>query len=195
LPASLAIDEKDLLERLRDGDERAFNALYDKYKIKIATRLFAVLKSDVLVEDTLQELFFRVWDNRGNIDPDQAFGGYLYRIATNLALDHFRKIAREKRMTSVIEMSHNSLDDTYYEKLDESLYSLIEQLPPQRKKVFLLCKFENKSYEEVSQLLGISVHAVKDHVVKSNKFLKNNYDKLAPYAGYYIAFYALTELM
>lgn len=190
-----ATDEKNLLLRLRDGDEQAFNTLYDKYKIPITSKLFAVLKIDVLVEDTLQELFYRVWDKRQHIDPDQPFVGYLFRIATNLSLDHFRKLAREQRLTSSIELSSADQTTTHQKELDEALYNLIEQLPPQRKKVFLLCKFENKSYEEVSKSLGISIHAVKDHVVKANKFLKNNYTKVAPWAGYYLAVHALKDFL
>ncbi|SKC10617.1 RNA polymerase sigma-70 factor, ECF subfamily [Sphingobacterium nematocida] len=190
------IDDSELLLRMRDGDQQAFNAIYHRYKSRIATKLFAVLKVDELVEDTLQELFFRVWEKRSSIDPEQNIAGYLYRIATNLALDHFRKLAREQRIAALQELPQGEgALHIYQEKLDQELFKLIDQLPEQRKRVFMLCKFENKSYEEVGQLLHISTHAVKDHVVKANKFLKNNYGKLAPWAGYCLAIYALSDFL
>lgn len=190
------IDDKELLLKMRDGDQSAFNAIYHRYKTKIAIKLFAVLKVDAIVEDTLQELFFRIWDKRASIDPDQNIAGYLYRIATNLALDHFRQLAREQRLIVPKELPQPSDDlHTYQAKLDEELFKLIDQLPDQRKRVFILCKFENKSYAEVGDMLHISTHAVKDHVVKANKFLKNNYQKLAPWLVSYVATCALTDFL
>lgn len=194
----LSIDdfnERDLLLKLRDGDQHAFTLLYDRYKSKITVRLFAILKVDELVEDTLQELFYRVWEKRQSIDPEQPIIGYLFRVAANLANDHFRKLARDRKLATSIEfpITDNNMDNAYQKELDEALYNLIEQLPQQRKKVFLLCKFENMSYDEVGTLLGISTNAVKDHVVKANKFLKSNYAKIAPWAVYCLAVQTLMD--
>lgn len=180
-----AIDEKDLLVKLQDGDQRAFTMLYDRYKARITAKLFTLLKVDELVEDALQELFYRVWQKRQSIDPEQPFIGYLYRIAANLANDHFRKLARDRQLAASMEFPLTDEGEVFYqEELDEALYKLIDQLPQQRKKVFILCKFENKSYDEVSALLGISTNAVKDHIVKANKYLKSNYASIAPWAVY-----------
>ena len=188
-------NEKDLLLKLQDGDQRAFTILYDRYKTRIAAKLFSVLKIDELVEDTLQELFFRVWQKRQSIDPDQPFVGYLYRIASNLANDHFRKLARDRQLAASIDLPLTDETELSYQKeIDEALYKLIDQLPQQRKKVFLMCKFENKSYDEVSTTLGISTNAVKDHVVKANKFLKSNYARIAPWAVYCVAVRLLVDL-
>ncbi len=189
-------EEKVLLSKLRAGDELAFEAIYHKYKDRIATKLFAILKVDDLVEDALQELFFKVWEKRHSIDPDQNIGGYLYRIATHLALDHFRKLAREQRATTVMALPPQEDDlQRYQEQLDRELFLLIDQLPDQRKRVFMLCKFQNKSYEEVADLLQISTNAVKDHVVKANKFLKSNYQKISPWIGCIIALHALNDFL
>ncbi len=191
-----AIDEKELLLRLRDGDKNAFSELYIRYKVRITVKLFQLLKIETLVEDTLQELFFRVWDKRETIDPDKSIANYLFRIATNISYDHFRSLAREEKVLTSKEIQLSSYStDTYRKELDEALYKLIDELPPQRKRVFLLCKFENKSYEEVSHLLGISVHAVKDHIVKANQFLKNNHQKIIRFAGFCIAIEALEKFL
>ncbi|MBW3524688.1 sigma-70 region 4 domain-containing protein [Chryseobacterium sp. NKUCC03_KSP] len=62
-------------------------------------------------------------------------------------------------------------------KADQELFRTIERLPEQRKKVFLLCKIEKRSYAEVSKLLQISEAAFNDHITKANRFLKDNYNK------------------
>lgn len=191
-------DEKELLFRLREGDYGAFTALYHRYKDRVATNLFALLKDDMLVEDTLQELFFRVWERRASIDPRQPIRGYLFTVAANLAHDHFRKLARDQRLADAFlqtVLAHQQHPDTpYRQELDEVLYCVIDQLPPQRKRVFLLCKFESKSYQEVSQLLGISVDAVKDHITKANRFLKTHYPKTLPIVGYFFAVQLLNDI-
>ncbi|WP_048508603.1 RNA polymerase sigma factor [Chryseobacterium angstadtii] len=182
------IDEKELLLKLRDGDRTAFAEIYERYKVKITIQLFSLLKIETLVEDTLQELFFRVWENRTHIDPEKSLGSYLYRIAANLSYDHFRRQAKQLKLESSKELFLSlTAPHTYKKELDEALYRLIEELPPQRKNVLLLCKFENKSYEETGNLLGISTNAVKDHIIKANKFLKKNSHKLADFAAYCIA--------
>ncbi|TLX24935.1 sigma-70 family RNA polymerase sigma factor [Chryseobacterium indologenes] len=166
-------DEKELLLMLRDGDRSAFSELYNRYKVGITIKLFQLVKADALVEDILQELFFRVWDKRKTIDPEKSIAAYLLRIATNLSYDHFRDLARKEHFITSKEIPISSdTADLYKKELDEALYRLIDELPQQRKKVFLLCKFENKSYEEVAGMLGISTHAVKDHIVKANRFLQ-----------------------
>jgi len=190
------IDEKELLTKLRSGDRMAFTEIYDRYKVQITARLFTVLKVDALVEDTLQELFFRIWEKRTGIDPDKPIINYISRIAANLSYDHFRRLAREQRfMTSKDIGEMRDAENVYQKELDQALYNLIDQLPTQRKKVFLLCKFENKSYEEISDQLGISTNAVKDHIVKANKFLKNNYYKIAHLAGYCIALQTIEKFL
>jgi DNA-directed RNA polymerase specialized sigma24 family protein len=67
-------------------------------------------------------------------------------------------------------------------RLRDGDYTAFEKLPEQRKKVFLLCKLEKKSYAEVSRLLQISEAAVNDHITKANRFLRDNYDKAIPFA-------------
>ncbi len=191
-----ANDEKELLLRLRNGDRNAFSEIYNRYKVRITIKLFQLLKIDTLVEDTLQELFFRVWDKRETIDPDKSIANYLFRIATNISYDHFRNLAREEKIFASKEIQLSFYPaDTYKKELDEALYRLIDELPPQRKKVFLLCKFENKTYQEVGVILGISSNAVKDHIIKANQFLKNNHKKIIRFAGFCIAIQALEKYL
>jgi RNA polymerase sigma factor (sigma-70 family) len=180
------IDEKELLLRLRDGDYTAFEKIYSNHKKKIAQRLIRLLSSRDLVEDLLQELFIRLWNNRARIDVEKPIEAYLYRIATNLVNDYFREISRDKKLAEElwrrISEIYNPFDEVSEVNADSELFRSIDKLPEQRKKVFLLCKLEKKSYAEVSRLLQISEAAVNDHITKANRFLRDNYDKAIPFA-------------
>lgn len=175
------IDEKELLLRLRNGDHLAFEFLYNEYKEPIGRKLFRILKSWDDTQEILQELFVRVWQHRASIQSERSFSAYLYRIAANLIADHFKKISRNQQLADRLWLAVSQEYDTETLRLqtlaDQELIRTIEKLPSQRRTVFILCKFEGKSYKEVSTMLEISEAAVNDHITKANKFLLKNYDK------------------
>lgn len=173
-------DEKSLLLQLKDGDERAFEILYDNYKHRIAGNLFKLLKSDDLVKEVLQELFFKIWEVRTQIDPEKSFKSYLFRIAENLVHDYFRKVAKDRRLLAKIVASSSELylhieEDMLSKEDAQKLQEAINLMPPQRKMVFTLCKLEGKSYKEVEEILGINAKTISSHMLQANRFLKTHF--------------------
>jgi RNA polymerase sigma-70 factor (ECF subfamily) len=170
-------DEKSLLLQLKNGDERAFEILYNNYKFRIAGNLFKLLKSDDLVKEVLQELFFKIWEVRTQIDPEKSFKSYLFRIAENLVYDYFRKVAKDKRLLTKMVASGSELylhveEDLLSKEDAQKLQKAIDLMPPQRKMVFTLCKLEGKSYKEVEQIMGINAKTISSHMLQANRFLK-----------------------
>ena len=173
-------DEKALLLRLKDGDERAFEILYNNYKTRIAGNLFKLLKSDDVVKEVLQELFFKIWEVRAQIDPEKSFRSYLFRIAENLVYDYFRKVAKDKRLLTQLMASSSELylhieEDMLSKEDAQKLQHAINLMPPQRKMVFTLCKLEGKSYKEVEEIMGINAKTISSHMLQANRFLKNHF--------------------
>lgn len=121
------IDERELLFQLRDGDATAFESLYMRYAEKLSAQLFV-----------------KVWENRENIDPEKSFQAYLYRIASNIANDYYRKLSKDKKLaTSVLQqitLLYHPEHLTAQIQADKELMRTIEKLPLQRKAVFKLCK-------------------------------------------------------
>lgn len=177
--------EQEIVSRLRDGESYAFELLYHRYKYQLAANLLKLLKSEELAEEVLQELFIRIWEGRESLDPDKSFPAYLFRIARNMVVDIYRKAARESKVRQqlilVADEIEASIEDSIIDREASSdLYDAIALLPPQRRKVFTLCRIEGKSYKEAGELLGISSSTVNDHLLKANKFLK---DQLGSPAG------------
>ena len=170
-------DEKDLLIRLRDGDRTAFEAIYELYKMRLAANFIKFFRDDELAKDALQDLFMRVWDYRQNIDAEQSFRSYLFRIAENLVVDHYRKAARDKaRQVIMLQGSDGS-----YLHVEERLNSkdnialvqaIINKLPEQQRRAYLLHKIEGKSYKEISELMVISPSTINKHIHFAHKFVK-----------------------
>ena len=170
-------DEKYLLLQLKNGDERAFEILYNHYKFRVAGNLFKLVKSDDLVKEILQELFFKIWEVRTQIDPEKSFKSYLFRIAENLVNDYFRKVAKDKRLLARVVASSSELylhieEDILSKEEALKLQEAINLMPPQRKMVFTLCKLEDKSYKEVEEIMGINAKTISSHMLQANRFLR-----------------------
>lgn len=170
--------DTDLLRMLRNGDAIAFGKIYKIFAPILYQRLLRLLKDTDTVEEILQDTFLKLWEKRGQIDPEQVFTTYLYRIADHLAIDVFRRISRDKALQQELWASTISFylhtEETFLAKEQRQLISTaIEQLPPKRKQILILCKLEDKSYQEVAELLGISVSTVSNQLVKAIKEIKN----------------------
>ncbi len=175
--------EYDLLDRLRKGDHDAFTQLYEKYSVLLIPTILRLLKSPELPEELLQKLFIKIWDSREQIDPTKSFKAYVYRIAQNMVYYSFREDSRQKRLLDfVINQKSESYshieEDLINKEMEDLVKAAIEKLPPKRKEVYLLFRYEEKSYKEISDLLHISTSTINDHLQKANKFLREEYSFL-----------------
>src|SRR3546814_10862280 len=112
---------------------------------------------DALGDMLRQGVFLKVWEHRAAVDPERPLGAYLSRIARNLAVDFYRRAASDEKLREQLLVeadrryeTNESLERTERsERLHERLWQAIEKLPPQRQKVFTLCKLEGKSYRNI----------------------------------------------
>lgn len=170
-----------LINQLRDGDQLAFTKLYDSYSKPLYCNILRMVKDEAIAEELLQDLFLKIWTSRENIDPEKSFKSFLYKVAENLVYTHFRKITMNNRMidqlTSAPAEYGQSPEEMLIRKEGHKLLRMaIESLSPQRRRIYTLCKLENKSYEEVSHELGVSPATIQDHIVKGNKAVKKYLD-------------------
>src|SRR5690606_18363053 len=114
---------------------------------------------------------------REGIDPDRPFKAYLFQSARNLVIDYYRKASADKQLQQRMMAGF----DTAYSHVEEKImlgeraaivHHLIEQLPPERRQVFILHKIEGKSYKEITELLGIDAAQIAKHVYHSTRYLK-----------------------
>lgn len=172
--------EAEWVGRLVTGDEHAFQILYEYYSPPIYGRLLRLVKSTTLAEDLLQQTFLNLWNSRAALDPQRSLSAYLFTIAGNLTLNAWRKAKRDKLLMASLlsgatEQYNNPTEEWLVKKENaQHIRRAIDALPPQRRKVFRLCKLEERSYAEVSHMLGISHSAVNDHIVKAVRTIKRH---------------------
>lgn len=171
--------EKEILKRMQQGDEGAFENIYRIYSPGLYGKLFRMLKSVSQTEEIIQEVFIKIWEYRASIDTEKSFRAFLFKVAENKVYDFFRRSARDHKFkTELIALgSENDLALREFVNNDEKsvlLQNAIARLPEQRQQVFRLIKLERKSYKEVSELLGISLSTISDHVVKATKSIRGH---------------------
>lgn len=193
------IYQNQLLTRLKQGDESAFNDLYKAYSKPIYLRMMYLVKDADAVDELLQELFIKLWVNREKLDTDKSFQSYLYTIAQNLVYNYFRKIASDQSLVRSLllkSVDHYLNGEELLENKEAShlLQQAIDQLTPQRKQVFNLCKMEGKSYEETGEIMGISVATVNSHMTKSLQSVKEYLLKHQDAAFLWISIYVVAIL-
>jgi RNA polymerase sigma-70 factor (family 1) len=169
-----ANEDLKLIVRLIAGDEKAFDLLYHKYHVAIYRNIIKLVKNDAHAQDILQDVFFTLWDKRGTIDAQKPVANWLFVVSYNKSITHLRKTANACVLFD--EMLSDVPDETYEPHISEEQLTFIEaavnRLSPQKKRVFELCKIEQKTYEQVARELGISRHTVKEYLSDAVASLK-----------------------
>jgi len=171
------LHEKELLSSLRLGNEDAFEQLYRIYSLQIFKKILSLVKEEEIAEELLQDVFLKIWEKRESIIPEKSFRSYLYCIAQNLVTDLFRRAAYDRKLLDHLVVATTELHNPIEDRLDlmereAVLQQALDNLSPQRRKIYMLCKIDGKSYKEISSLLGISTSTINDHIVKGTKSLK-----------------------
>ena len=166
------------VKHLIEGDEDAFDALYQKYHRKIYHAAFHMTRSAVLAQDVTQDVFLKVWENRSTLDPEKNFDAYITVICQHVIFNMFKRATCEENVKKELLLfseatTYGQDDDDTYETYTTLLYEAIAELPPKRRTVYELCKLKEKRYDEVAHSMNISRSSIQDHIVKANKFIRD----------------------
>ncbi len=162
------IDEKKLIEDLQDPGRApdAFRVLIDKYGEKMYWQIRRMVISHEDANDLLQNCFIKVWTNLQNFRGDARLSTWLYKIAVNESINFLNKEKQRRHITDEEDASFliDTLEaDTYFDgdKLQTDLQKAVLNLPEKQRMVFNMKYFDDMRYEEISEVLGTSVVALK----------------------------------
>lgn len=170
--------EIDLLEKLKLRDEAAFSMLYTLYVKKIYVYALSILKSSALAEDVTQNTFVKLWEQADFIRTDSPLQPYLFTIAKNQALNLLKRAARETWISdeifdNAIHQSENGLQYTQRRQTNAMLKQAVDQLPPQRRLIYHLCRNYGYSYKQAADKLGIKDSTVNSQMVKALRTIRD----------------------
>lgn len=177
----------DIIIDLKSGSFEAFEKVYKLYSGKLYNFVMKISRGDSYwAEEVVQRTFVRLWEIHDQINPDKSLISYLCTIAKNLLLNIYQRqtveyIYAEYVLESAQEYSDNNIDDVLDGKLLEKYIDrLAEELPPSRKKIFIMSKRKNLSNKEIALELNISESTVATQLSLALKFMK---DKLMNHYG------------
>lgn len=179
-----------LLHLINNGDESAFNHLFERYRNRLYSYLLKATKSKETAEEATLDVFLKIWNAR-NILPEIAnFEMFLFRVVHNKAIDYIRRAKASPLIQQEIWSDLEKLADTNTadQKLlntdtEIAINTAIDHLPPQRKEAFRLSREEFLSYDQIAERMNISRNTVRNHISAALQFIRGHLDNGAEIAS------------
>ncbi len=179
-----AFADGELVARILQGDQRAFEVLVQRYSPLVLRVVRGVLARSADVEDIAQEVFLRAYRSLGQIEAGSRLAPWLVRIAVNLCYDHLRRLRRrgERSFSELGPQEAGVVDTLLHDEaalhavdrlfLREVAEKLVGQLAPQDRAVLLLKEREGMDTREVARVLGCSETAVRLRLFRARRALR-----------------------
>ncbi|HTN37614.1 MAG TPA: RNA polymerase sigma-70 factor [Arachidicoccus sp.] len=162
-----------LFELLKCSDEGAFAEIFSRYDRRIYRFIHKMVKDNGIATDVTQEVFIRIWTKREQLAEVHNMEAYIFTIASNLTLNQIKKRLRERQIREKLQSQwrQNKASDAdnllLLHDCETLVARVVEQLPPQQKRIYRLSREEGLNYEEISQTMKISPNTVRNHLVKA----------------------------
>ena len=177
------MSDQDIIRLFSQGQhEEAFNGIVNAYTERLYWHVRRLVCSHEDTDDLLQDIFIKVWKALPDFRGDARLYTWLYRIATNEVLNHLRKKRFKALLSldSVSEMLERSIDnDPSFngDALQRELHKAIQRLPEKQRTVFNLRYFDEMKYEDISEITGTSVGALKASYHHAYTKIKSSLEK------------------
>jgi RNA polymerase sigma-70 factor (ECF subfamily) len=168
------IRDTEIIRRIRQGDTGQFESLFRSSYVSLVRYAKTIIKDHDTAEEIVQDLFFRLWQDRSKIQIESSLNGYLFRAVHNRCLhwlDHNRVVGKHAQ-----EMAHSETGKTespaeimQYNELQLRIAKILERLPERCGKIFCMNRFEGLKYTEIAKKLSVSVKTVEANMGRALK--------------------------
>ena len=184
-PADESALDHALMERIGAGDHAAFRKLVERHQNAVIGTVAKMLGNSSDAEDISQQVFLRIWRNAKRYRPDAKFTTYLFTITRNLVFNETRRRGRKKEVSSDEreENSHHLIEENpdrqpdaelLQAELQRAVDDAIALLPETQRMAVVLRRYEQLSYEEIADVLNLSVSAVKSLLFRARTTLRES---------------------
>ncbi|OFX25635.1 MAG: hypothetical protein A2041_03115 [Bacteroidetes bacterium GWA2_31_9b] len=167
-----------------------FESLFNAHYSNLCAYANNFLKDIDAAEEVVQEILFKLWTNRDSIIITTSIQSYLFRSVRNASLNVIKhiNIREDYKVQHEYEMqdSISSEDEMIITELEQNIRAAIDQLPIERKKIFIMSRYEGLKYSEIAEKLNLSVSTVENQMVKALKYLR---EELVDYLPWIIIFF------
>src|SRR5438270_894371 len=182
-----SLDDTALMLRVKAGDEAAFAELVERFRRPMIAFMYRMARNQAVAEELAQEVFLRVYRSRQSYAAEAKFSTWLYRVATNLALNHIRDTRSERKQAAVSldepdEESGRTLDvadnrrtveeDLLRQERRRAIRQRVEELPERQRLAVVMHKYQEMDYRQISGVLKMSESAVKSLLFRAYESLR-----------------------
>ncbi len=181
----------ELTTRIVQGDKVAFELLFKMYHKPLCNFARVYVNQFHIADEIVQETFISIWKTREQLNPSMSINAYLYRCVHNNCVNYLYKARVDKRLSDAyrneIEYRARLLDsdfsDSFYDNLanDELEFIInkaIEQLPTQCREIFLLSRYQELSYQQIAEKLGLSKNTIKTQLSRALQKIRDAMEKM-----------------
>jgi RNA polymerase sigma-70 factor (ECF subfamily) len=168
------IRDSEIIRRIRKGDIRQFESLFRSSYVSLVRYAKTLIKDHDTAEEIVQDLFFRLWQDKEKIKIVSSLNGYLFRSVHNRCLHYIEHNKVMERHAA--EMSHlqtegeeSPSDILEHKELQGKIAKVLERLPERCGKIFYMNRFEGLKYKEIAQKLSVSVKTVESNMGRALK--------------------------
>ena len=180
--------DADIMLRVKTGDQSAFEYLVQKYRRPMVSFMYRMARNSAAAEDLAQEVFLRVYRSRETYEASAKFTTWLYRIATNLAVNHARDSRHERPEVQVsldepdedtgttLELPDASLNAEQQMVRRERMLAIrrkVEALPEQQRLAVIMHKYQQMDYKQIADVLKKSESATKSLLFRAYETLRD----------------------
>jgi RNA polymerase sigma-70 factor, ECF subfamily len=168
------ISETETIRRIRNGDKGEFESLFRSSYVSLVRYAKTLIKDHDTAEEIVQDLFFRLWQDKGKLNIESSLNGYLFRSVHNRCLHHIehnKVIERhaEEMLNRHPENQESPSDILNYKELQDKIARILERLPAKCGKIFTMSRFEGLKYTEIAEKLSVSVKTVEANMGRALK--------------------------
>ena len=172
---------KDLILRSREGDEKAMEAIYERFNRPLFSLIYRYTANREVAEDLLQDVFLRIFSNLQTLRSTDTFVSWMYRIAVNTCFGYLRMSKVQVQRTIPLNEVHGEvggeIDRSSDRLMKKFLDEAIHNLPGRMKAIFLLHDVQGFKHEEIAPMLGCSVGTSKSQLFKARMKIRDYLEK------------------
>ena len=170
------MDETEILTEVKAGNTIAFERLYDCYWLKVYNFAQLYITSSFEVSEVVQDVFVKVWESREMFDETR-------NIIFNYSRRHFYELNFKMTALRGLENSYDIEDELDAADLKSYIDKLIEQLPPQRRRIFKMSREQHLTNKEIAERCAVSEKAIERQITMALKFLRDNLPMFIVFMG------------
>lgn len=189
----MAVDDKYLFRKIKEGDKTAFKILYKKYYAGLFVYAMKITSEEKVTEELVDDLFIHIWANRERLHIKSSFRSYLYRAMRNNCLTHLRQNNLKNLLTDEFQdrtdaaldylsiSQENGLSIILSKEASEDIENAINKLPDQCRNIFQMSRYEELKNKEIAEKLGVSVNTVETQISRALNKLRTSLKKYLPF--------------